>query len=144
MNKNEELVVYTLQNSQMGIDTLLHLGQATNDGQFSALLQQQRGDLLQINSSAKRLLVEAGYVDRELPLMAKLASRLVLHDQIEEDPSVDHLARLLLRHHQVGMLDADKVLKKYRTADPIYKDLVETLAALEVAHAGQLSPWLHH
>lgn len=142
MNGNSELLNFIYQNSAMGITTIEQLIGIAEENAFKKHLESELKEYTSIHMEAKTLLNQNGCDDKELGVLEKLRTYLMISVQTLTDKSAAHIAEMMIIGSNMGILDATKNLKKYEGAEKNIRDLMEKLLRFEEKNVQQLKEFL--
>lgn len=142
MDTNAELLNYIYQNSQMGVETLEHLLEITEDEKFKTQLQAQLKEYKEINKSAHEILLLKGCDEKGISGMEKLRTYLMINMQTIKDKSTSHIAEMLITGSTMGIVQAIKKLKEYTNANEEVRSLMRKLLEFEENNFQNLKQFL--
>ena len=142
MNANAEFLNYVYQNSQMGVDTLEQLLDITEDEKLQAYLKKQLEGYCKFHSEARDLLNRNGYDEKGLGIMEKARTYFMINLQTMTDPSVSHIASMLITGSSMGIVEAIQKYRQYEDADPKIRDLMDKLRKFEEYNMEKLKDFL--
>ena len=126
MSGDAELLNFIYQNSQMGVDTIRQLIGVVEDKDLKEHLKTQFQGYEEFHQAAKELLNEHGYDDL----------------QTMTDPSVSHIASMLITGSSMGIVEAIQKYRQYEDADPKIRDLMDKLRKFEEYNMEKLKDFL--
>lgn len=142
MDKNEELLNYIYQNSQMGVETIAQIMDITEDKVFKGLLESQYNEYKTINDNARRIVHKFGHEEKGLGTFEKWRTGMMIDMQTLVDKSTSHISEMLMIGSNMGVINAVKNLKKYQDANAEIRDLMESLLRLEENNIQELKQCL--
>ncbi len=142
MNKNVELLNYIYQNSQMGVDTIHHLLTIVEEDDMIEQLKSELKEYTCINDKAKDLLNENGYDEKGIGTLEKTMTDFMITMQTIRDNSSSHIAEMMLKGSNMGIIDATKKINEYTDADEHILDLMKKLLKLEENNVDELKNFL--
>lgn len=142
MNGNIELLNYTYQNSQMGVDTVNQLMDITDDEDFKNQLRDQAQEYEAINQRCKALLHHMGADEKGIGTYNRVKTYLMINIQTITDDSPSHIAEMLIIGSNMGMIQALRNLRKYTGADDKILAITRRLLAHEEDNIQKLKAYL--
>lgn len=143
MNGNAEMLNYVYQNSQMGIESLKQLLEIVENEGFRKCLEKQLGGYQDINTKAKKMLNENGYDEKGIPGMEKFTSYLMINMKTLIDKSSSHIADMLIKGSNMGIVEATKQLHQYEgEAEKDIISLMKELQKMEEHNLEELKKYL--
>lgn len=142
MNGNAELLNFIYQNSQMGVDTIKHLIDITEDDKFIKHLESQLKEYKEIHSYARKMLNENGYDEKGISALEKIRTYLMINMQTITDKSASHIAEMLIIGSNMGVINAIKNINKYMDAEKDILQLMKKLLKFEENNIQQLKEFL--
>ncbi len=142
MNKNVELLNYIYQNSQMGVETIHHLLTIVEDNEMLDQLKTEFKEYSSINDEARELLEKNGYDEKGIGTLEKIMSDFMITMQTIRDNSSSHIAEMMLKGSNMGIIEATKKINEYTDADEHIVDLMKELLKLEENNVESLKKFL--
>ena len=159
MSGDAELLNFIYQNSQMGVDTIRQLIGVVEDKDLKEHLKTQfqtsKGispvvddvktqfqGYEEFHQAAKELLNEHGYDEKGLGIMEKARTYFMINLQTMTDPSVSHIASMLITGSSMGIVEAIQKYRQYEDADPKIRDLMDKLRKFEEYNMEKLKDFL--
>lgn len=143
MNGNAEMLNYVYQNSQMGIETLKQIIKMVENESLEKSLEKQLTGYQDINTKAKKMLNENGYDEKGISEMEKITSYLMINMKTLTDKSSSHIADMLIKGSNMGIVEATKQLHKYEdTAEKDITALMKDLQKMEERNVEELKKYL--
>lgn len=142
MNGNAELLNFTYQNSQMGVDTINQLLGIIEDENFKRYLESQLNEYKEINTMAKSLLNTNGYDEKGISKLDKIKTYLMINMQTMTDKTSSHVSEMLIIGSNMGIIDAIKNINKYKNAEEEIVVLMKKLLEFEENNIKQLKIFL--
>lgn len=102
MSNDTTLLNFIYQNAQMGLTTIPQLIAASQNDTFTQALQGQLKEYEQITSEAKQLLQKRGNNPEDISPMAKMSSFVMTEMKTMTDPSVTHMADMMVKGNTAG------------------------------------------
>lgn len=137
-----ELLNFIYQNSQMGVDTIRQLIGVVEDKDLKEHLKTQFQGYEEFHQAAKELLNEHGYDEKGLGIMEKARTYFMINLQTMTDPSVSHIASMLITGSSMGIVEAIQKYRQYEDADPKIRDLMDKLRKFEEYNMEKLKDFL--
>lgn len=131
MDKNIELLNYVHQNAQMGIETLKELIEDTKDENMKNILQRHLNEFQKYYNMSDSKLREKNVKPKELNLISKATTDLMININTLRDKSPSHMAEMLIQGSTMGIVDMTKRIKECQGADKETMDLANNLLKFE-------------
>lgn len=130
MNGDGELLNYVYQNSQMGVNTLEEILPMLKEGTFKTQLSDQKKEYERFHKLAKEQLNQNGWDEKGINAMEKIMTYLMIDMKMMMDSSQSHVAEMLIKGSNMGIVDAQKKIHQYENEagkEPLklMKDLME-------------------
>ncbi len=142
MKANAELLNFIYQNSQMGVDSVEQLITITEDEDFKKDLEYYLLKYKHINNKATKLLHENGYEEKEISELTKISAYLMINIQTLANKSTSHIAEMLIKGSNMGIIQAIKKLKEYDDCEKDIRALMDKLLAIEENNVRTLKHYL--
>lgn len=143
MSADAELLNFVYQNSQMGTKTLSQLISMMGHTPFKGQLQSQLDEYQEINRLAKEHLNQEGYEEKEIGMLEKVSAYLMINLKTMVDHSTSHIAQMLIKGSNMGIIDAVKNIRKYeQDASQGCISLMKRLQRFEENNVEQLKKYL--
>lgn len=142
MNGNAELLNYVYQNSEMGVETIGHLNEIAEDNEFKEQLKSQFKEYKKINQTAKELLNENNFDEKEISSFAKVRTYLMINMQTLTNKTSSHIAEMLIVGSTMGVIEAIKKIKEYSNAEKKILSLMKDLLKFEEDNINTLKQYL--
>lgn len=113
MNANTELLNFIYQNSQMGVETLKQLIPMIESESFRKQVTGQLKEYSEINEEAKKLLNQNSCDEKGISMMEKVMAYLMIDMKTLLNQSSAHMAEMMLKGSNMGIIDATKKIKQY-------------------------------
>lgn len=113
MSADAELLNFIYQNSQMGVESLNQLLPMIENEAFKKQLEAQLKEYTQIHEEAKKLLNAHGYDEKGIGAMEKIMTYLMIDMKTMMDKSSSHIAEMLIKGSNMGIIDAVKRINQY-------------------------------
>lgn len=114
MNKNVELLNYIYQNSQMGLDTISHLLNITDDIEYKNILKSQYKEYDEIFRETKDKLTHYDKEGKDINFYQKASADVMINLKTLTDKSPSHISEMMIQGSTMGVSDSIKKLKEYR------------------------------
>lgn len=131
MDKNIELLNYVHQNAQMGIETLKELLEDTKDENMKNILQRHLDEFQKYYNMSDSKLREKNVKPKELNLISKATTDLMININTLRDKSPSHMAEMLIQGSTMGIVDMTKRIKECQGVDKETMDLANGLLKFE-------------
>jgi transcriptional regulator with PAS, ATPase and Fis domain len=142
MNKNVELLNYIFQNSQMGLDTISHLMNVTEDTEYKNVLESQYKEYDKIFQETKGKLDHFDKEGKDISFYQKATADMMINFKTITDKSPSHISEMLIQGSTMGVIDSIKKLKEYKDADTDILGLGQRLLEFEEANIEQCKKYL--
>ncbi len=142
MDKNVELLNYIYQNSQMGLDTISHLLNVTDDAEYKHVLESQYKEYDKIFQETKGKLEHLDKEGKDIGFYQKASADMMINLKTLTDKSPSHISEMMIQGSTMGVIESIKKLKKYQDADPEIRDLGQRLLTFEEANIDQCKRYL--
>ena len=96
----------------------------------------------EFHQAAKELLNEHGYDEKGLGIVEKARTYFMINLQTMTDPSVSHIASMLITGSSMGIVEAIQKYRQYEDADPKIRDLMDKLRKFEEYNMEKLKDFL--
>ncbi len=113
MEKTPELLCYIYKNVKMGSDAIVDLLPKVEDSKFKSALTEQMHGYERFASEAEKQLTPMGIKPREEPMMKKAMSKMGIAMNTMMDPSVGHMAEMLIKGSTMGITDMTKHVREF-------------------------------
>lgn len=142
MDKNVELLNYIYQNSQMGLDTISHLLNVTEDTEYKNVLESQYNEYDKIFQETKGKLDHLDKEGKDINFYQKASADVMINLKTLTDKSPSHISEMMIQGSTMGVIDSIKKLKEYKDADTDILGLGQRLLAFEEANIEQCKKYL--
>ncbi len=142
MNERVEFLNYVYQNTQMGTETIDHLMKICEDEAFCKLLKSQHDEYAKLKAEAEMELGKEGKDAKEIGMMQKLTSYIMINVNTLTDKSPSHLAEMMIQGSTMGIIDITKNMQKYENIPMNLKSLGERLVKQEQINVEELKKFL--
>lgn len=114
MNGTAELLNYVYQNAKMGVETIPKLLEILEPGELREYLCHQLEGYRSFLHHAEQMLSEEGREEKDLSLLEKMQTSVMLKMQTLKDKSPSHIAEMLIQGSTMGVTEALKKLGEYQ------------------------------
>jgi len=121
------------RNAESGISAINALLPKTNDDRLTKDLQNQLHDLRAIEAEAARKLKHCGESPKRQPLMARMGMRMGIEMNTAMNKSSSRLAELMIKGNNMGIIDLNRAMNRYSSANTNAGDLAGRLLTAEQA-----------
>lgn len=142
MDKNDELLNYIHQNSEMGKDTIKHLIDVTKDEEYKTMLQQQFNEYKIINDTAEQKLRERNKEAKDINILSKASTYIMINLNTLANKTPSHISEMLIQGSTMGIVDITKKIKEYPNADIQILDLANKLLQFEQSNIEECKKYL--
>jgi len=142
MDKNDELLNYIHQNSEMGQDTIKHLIDVTKDEAYKTMLQQQLNEYKMINDTAEQKLRERNKEAKDINIFSKASTNIMINLNTLANKTPSHISEMLIQGSTMGIVDITKKIKEYPNADVEILDLANKLLQFEQSNIEECKKYL--
>jgi len=126
----------------MGMQTIEHLMDITEDGKFLKQLSTQFKEYTDINTAAKEMLNQNHFSAKDISSFEKMSTYLMINLKTLTDKSTSHIAEMMIDGSNMGILDATKIIKEYSDAEPDILNLMKKLLKIEENNVKALKEFL--
>ena len=143
MSANAELIEYIYKNAGMGVQSIGKLIEKTQRDDFKSFLSEQYADYKSITEECERIAREDGIRLKELGVISKLESDMMIKMKTVADASPDTVAEMLMKDSVMGIVQSIRRIKEYEkeNTDGIL-DLARKLLAIEQRNIQECPKWL--
>lgn len=142
MNNDTTLLNFIYQNVQMGQTSIPQLLSSCSDEDFKRALRSQLGEYEQIGAEAARLLGRRGQSPDGVGPMAKMSSFVMTEMKTMQDPSVSHMAKMMVQGNTTGETTLLQHLRECDSADREVLELGEKLLHTLRHNTGEMKKFL--
>lgn len=142
MDKNVELLNYIYQNSQMGLDTISHLLNVTEDAEYKNVLESQYREYDKIFQETKDKLDHFDKEGKDISFYQKASADMMINFKTLTDKSPSHISEMMIQGSTMGVIESIKKLNKYKDADTDIRELGQRLLTFEEANIDQCKKYL--
>ena len=130
-DQTERLYRQIYKNAAMGLGTTSHLLKTNRSRNMADLLRMQHAEYNAICKNAKSRMVERGKSVKGLSPMEKMRTDGMVSLNLLLNNSDSHVAQMMMTGSTMGMINAEKELRKNPSADPYAKALMKHLSDFE-------------
>ena len=130
-NPNTALLNFVAKNCQMGKVSIKQLLPVIEDGEFRRAVESQYREYDEIDDLAVKALARRGAAPDDIGAMAKMSSYLMINAGAIMDNSTSHMAEMMCKGSNQGIVEITKRLSEHREAEPEAKDLAKRLLSTE-------------
>ncbi len=142
MSQNREFLNFIYQNAEMGRTTIPKLLEKVDDEGFRSLLHEQLQEYQAVGEEAGRLIQEDGGEPKEIGTMQKMGADMMLQMQTLVDDSSSHVAEMMMKGSNMGIIEITKHLHQYPEADRKVVHLANDLLRIEQRNLDELKQYL--
>lgn len=113
MEKKPELLCYIYKNVKMGSDAIVDMLPKVEDSSFKTALTEQMHGYEKIADSAEKQLAPMGIKPQEEPFYKKTMAKMGIAMNTMMDPSVGHMAEMLIKGSTMGITDMTKHVREF-------------------------------
>ncbi len=113
MEKTPELLCYIYKNVKMGSDAIVDMLPKVEDSEFKTALTEQMHGYEKIADEAEKQLTPMGIKPREEPMMKKAMAKMGIAMNTMMDPSIGHMAEMLIKGSTMGITDMTKHVREF-------------------------------
>lgn len=142
MNGNAELLNFVYQNAQMGVNTMKQIIDLVEEGALKEYLRKQLVGYEEFQQKARKMLNENGCDEKEIGMLDRLKTYLMINVQTMMDRGEDHIAKMLITGSNMGIVEAVQNRKRYENAEKEILKLMEQLQHFEEKNVEELKKFL--
>jgi len=113
MSANAELIEYIYKNAGMGVQSIGKLIEKIQRDDFKSFLSEQYADYKSITEECERIAREDGIRLKELGVISKLESDMMIKMKTMADHSPDTVAEMLMQGSVMGIVQSIRRIKEY-------------------------------
>ena len=114
----------------------------SENDEFKNQLFQQLKEYREINQMAEKKLNEHGYDEKGINAFEKLRTYFMINVQTLSDKTPSHISEMLMTGSIMGVINAVRNLKKYKSAEKDILNLMERLLRFEEHNIEKLKEYL--
>ena len=143
MSASTELIEYIYKNAGMGVESIGKLIDSTQREDFKAFLCEQHADYKSITQECEKNAHQNGIHLKEIGLMSKLESNMIIKMKTITDHSPDTIAEMLMQGSIMGIVQSIRKINEYKNeAESNVIDLAQKLLAIEQRNITECPKWL--
>lgn len=142
MNGNAELLNFVYQNAQMGVNTMKQIIDLVEEGALKEYLRKQLVGYEEFQQKARKMLNENGCDEKEIGMLDRLKTYLMINVQTMMNRGEDHIAKMLITGSNMGIVEAVQNRKRYENAEKEILKLMEQLQHFEEKNVEELKKFL--
>ena len=142
MENNIKFLNYIVKNTEMGFSSINDLIDLIKVGELKKIIQNQKEKYKEIYREAKELLNEYNGKLEEKNNLEKINSYIMIKMSLIADKSTSHIAEMMIKGSNMGIIDIEKKLNSYKDIDKNVKKLGEKLLETEKNNLENLKPFL--
>ena len=142
MNNNIEFLNFISKNSEMGFSSIKDLFDEVDSEEFREILKKQRQKYEEIYNEASELIDNYDEEQKGVTSMEKFTSYIMIKMNLLTDKSINHIAEMMIKGSNMGIIDIRKKLNTYKDIDKRVKKLGEKLLETEENNIEELKPFL--
>ncbi len=142
MNGNAELLNFVYQNAQMGVNTMKQIIDLIEEGALKEYLRKQLAGYEEFQQKARKMLNENGCDEKEIGMLDRLKTYLMINVQTMMDRGEDHIAKMLITGSNMGIVEAVQNRNRYKNAEKAILKLMEQLQHFEEKNVEELKKFL--
>ncbi|MGN1030429.1 MAG: hypothetical protein ACI4PQ_02390 [Butyricicoccaceae bacterium] len=138
-----ELLTQIYQNTRMGVTGIENVQEHAGTGAFSDALMRQKKEYLSIGDQAMQLMQKTGHTPKDIGMMSRLSSDLMASFHVARDPSISHIAEMMIQGSSMGITRLTKHLNDFSGGknDPA-KSLADKLLHTEQTNIDKMRQFL--
>ncbi|MGM9650089.1 MAG: hypothetical protein ACI3XY_09025 [Butyricicoccaceae bacterium] len=141
MTTQSDLLTQIYQNTRMGVTGIENVQEYAGTGAFADALMKQKKEYESIADQAVQMMHKSGQTPKDISMMSRLTSDLTASFQAARDPSVSHMAEMMIQGSTMGITRLTKHLNDYGAHDPA-KSLADKLLHTEQSNIDQMRTFL--
>lgn len=142
MNNDLEFLNFISKNSEMGFSSIKDLYDEVNSEEFREILKKQKEKYEEIYNEASELIDNYDEEQKGVTSMEKFTSYIMIKMNLLTDKSINHIAEMMIKGSNMGIIDIRKKLNTYKDIDKKVKKLGERLLETEENNIEELKPFL--
>ncbi len=142
MNNDLEFLNFISKNSEMGFSSIKDLYDEVNSEEFREILKKQKEKYEEIYNEASELIDNYDEEQKGVTSMEKFTSYIMIKMNLLTDKSINHIAEMMIKGSNMGIIDIRKKLNTYKDIDKRVKKLGEKLLETEENNIEELKPFL--
>ena len=142
MNNDLEFLNFISKNSEMGFSSIKDLYDEVNSEEFREILKKQKEKYEEVYNEASELIDNYDEEQKGVTSMEKFTSYIMIKMNLLTDKSINHIAEMMIKGSNMGIIDIRKKLNTYKDIDKRVKKLGEKLLETEENNIEKLKPFL--
>ncbi len=142
MNNDLEFLNFISKNSEMGFSSIKDLIDEVDDEEFRKILKKQQEKYEEIYNEASELIDNYDEEQKGVTGMEKFTSYIMIKMNLLTDKSINHIAEMMIKGSNMGIIDIRKKLNTYNDIDKKVNKLGEKLLETEENNIEELKPFL--
>ena len=142
MNNNLEFLNFISKNAEMGFTSIKDLIDIVEDEEFKEIIKKQQEKYEEIYNEASELINKYDEEQKGVNPMEKFTSYIMIKMNLLADKSTNHIAEMMIKGSNMGIIDIRKKLNSYDEIDKKVNHLGEKLLETEENNIEQLKPFL--
>lgn len=142
MNNDLEFLNFISKNSEMGFSSIKDLYDEVNSEEFREILKKQKEKYEEVYNEASELIDNYDEEQKGVTSMEKFTSYIMIKMNLLTDKSINHIAEMMIKGSNMGIIDIRKKLNTYKDIDKRVKKLGEKLLETEENNIEELKPFL--
>ena len=142
MNNDLEFLNFISKNSEMGFSSIKDLYDEVDSEEFREILKKQKEKYEEIYNEASELIDNYNEEQKGVTSMEKFTSYIMIKMNLLTDKSINHIAEMMIKGSNMGIIDIRKKLNTYKDIDKRVKKLGEKLLETEENNIEELKPFL--
>lgn len=142
MNNDLEFLNFISKNSEMGFSSIKDLYDEVDSEEFREILKKQKEKYEEIYNEASELIDNYDEEQKGVTSMEKFTSYIMIKMNLLTDKSINHIAEMMIKGSNMGIIDIRKKLNTYKDIDKRVKKLGEKLLETEENNIEELKPFL--
>lgn len=142
MNNNLDFLNFISKNAEMGFTSINDLIDEIEDENFKKIIKKQKEKYEEIYDEASKLIDKYDEEQKGVTPMEKFSSYIMIKMNLLADKSINHIAEMMIKGSNMGIIDIRKKLNSYDEIDKKVNHLGEKLLETEENNIEQLKPFL--
>lgn len=140
--ENTEILNEIHKGAKMGMESIGHIADKTEDNDFKKILKSQYNEYKTIYDNSKSLLSQHGNVPEDIPPMQNMMTWFGIEMNTIKDVSNNKLADLLIQGINMGIIKGTELLNHEPNMQKEVKQLVNDYIALQERNLDEMKKWL--
>ena len=142
MNNNLEFLNFISKNAEMGFTSIKDLIDIIEDEELKKIIEKQQEKYEEIYNEASELIDKYDEDQKGVSPMEKFTSYIMIKMSLLTDKSTNHIAEMMIKGSNMGIIDIRKKLNSYDEIDKKVNRLGEKLLETEENNIEKLKPFL--